>query len=202
MNTIAATISATLSATEQLEELKRGAVDIVNEEDLLKKLDKSVREKKPLRVKAGFDPTAPDLHLGHTVVMNKMALFQKFGHHVMFLIGDFTALIGDPTGKNETRPPLSEEVIKQNSKTFADQVYKILDPKKTELLYNSQWLGKMAPQDFIKLSAKHTVARMLERDDFSKRFREHHSISIHEFLYPLLQDYDSVAMREIGRAHV
>ncbi len=186
---------AKISAREQLEILKRGVVDFVSEEELLKKLEKSVATGIPLRIKAGFDPTAPDLHLGNTVVMNKMAQFQRLGHHILFLIGDFTAMIGDPTGKNETRPPLSEEIIKKNSETYVDQVFKILDPQKTEVLFNSKWLGALSSTEFVRLASQQTVARMLERDDFHKRFKNHLSISIHEFLYPLVQGYDSVVMK-------
>ncbi len=180
---------------EQLKLLLRGAVDIVSEEELLKKLEKSFRENKPLRIKAGFDPSRPDLHLGHTVLMNKMRQFQDLGHHVIFLIGDFTALIGDPTGKNETRPALTREEVKEFAKTYARQVFKILDPQKTEVAYNSTWMDKFTAYDFIKLSAQYTVARIMERDDFSKRFKDQTPISIHEFLYPLVQGYDSVALK-------
>lgn len=190
MNSIAA-----LSAEEQLRELKKGIVDLVSEEELLKKLVKSVEKKQPLRIKAGFDPSRPDLHLGHTVLINKMKQFQDLGHHVIFLIGDFTGLIGDPTGKNETRPALTPEEIQENAKTYAQQVFKILDPKKTEVAYNSHWFSKFTSQEFIKLSAQYTVARMLERDDFTKRYQEGRPISIHEFLYPLIQGYDSVALK-------
>ncbi len=184
-----------LDPQEQLKLLKKGVVDLVSEKELLAKLTKSYKEKKPLRIKAGFDPSRPDLHLGHTVVFNKMKQFQDLGHHVIFLIGDFTASIGDPTGKNETRPALSKEEIQEFSKTYADQVYKILDRKKTEVAYNGTWLNQFTPSDFIKLSAQYTVSRMLERDDFNNRFKEHRPISIHEFLYPLVQGYDSVALK-------
>lgn len=180
---------------EQLRLLKKGVVDLETEPELLKKLRWSAENAKPLRVKAGFDPSRPDLHLGHTVLLNKMRQFQELGHHVMFLIGDFTALIGDPTGRNQTRPALTPEEIAENAKTYAKQVFKILDPNKTEVLYNSHWMNKFTPADFIKLAAQYTVARMMERDDFSKRFKAGQSISIHEFLYPLVQGYDSVAMR-------
>lgn len=184
-----------LPAKEQLKILTQGCIDLVSEEDLLKKLQKSEKENRPLKVKAGFDPTSPDLHLGHTVVMNKMAQFQNLGHHVIFIIGDFTALIGDPTGKNETRPPLSESEIKKNAETYASQVFKILDSKKVEIVYNSQWLNGLGATGLIKLAAKYTLARMLERDDFQKRYSTHQTISLHELLYPLLQGYDSVAIQ-------
>lgn len=180
---------------EQLEILKFGAVDIVSEAELLKKLQKSYKEKKPLRIKAGFDPTRPDLHLGHTVLMNKMKQFQDFGHHVIFLIGDFTGMIGDPSGKNQARLPLTPEEVKANAKTYASQVFKILDEGKTEVAYNSHWLNKFSAADFIRLSSQYTVARMLERDDFEKRYKSNQPISIHEFLYPLIQGYDSVALK-------
>lgn len=180
---------------EQLEVLKFGTVDLVSETEFLKKLEKSYKEKKPLRIKAGFDPSRPDLHLGHTVLMNKMKQFQDFGHHVIFLIGDFTALIGDPTGKNQTRPPLTADEIKENSKTYASQVFKILDESKTEVAYNNHWFSKFSAADFIRLSSQYTVARMLERDDFEKRYKSNQPISVHEFLYPLVQGYDSVALK-------
>lgn len=181
--------------TEQLKELSRGVVDLVSEEDLLKKLERSYKDNAPLRIKAGFDPTRPDLHLGHTVLMNKMKRFQDLGHRVIFLVGDFTAMIGDPTGKNETRPPLSREEVKENAKTYVRQAYKVLDESQVELAWNSEWFDKMAPADFIKLSSHYTVARMLERDDFEKRYESGAPIAIHEFLYPLVQGYDSVALR-------
>lgn len=184
-----------LTPEEQLKELKRGVVDIVSEGELLAKLKESYAKNKPLRIKAGFDPSRPDLHLGHTVLMNKMRQFQELGHHVMFLIGDFTALIGDPTGRNALRPALSQEEVEENAKTYARQVFKILDPKKTEVLYNSQWYNKFKPADFIKLAGQYTVARMLERDDFQKRFQGQIPISVHELLYPLVQGYDSVEMK-------
>ena len=170
--------------------LLRGVEEIVPEKEFLKKLD----EKRPLRVKLGFDPTAPDLHLGHTVILNKLKLFQDLGHQVIFLIGDFTGLVGDPSGVNETRPVLTEKEIKENAKTYERQVFKILDKKKTEIRFNSEWMNKFSPEDFIRLSSVQTVARMLERDDFSKRYSSQKPISIHEFLYPLLQGYDSVAL--------
>ena len=176
---------------ESLELIKRGAVDVLLEEELVERL----KTGRPLRVKAGFDPTAPDLHLGHTVLINKLRQFQDLGHHVMFLIGDFTGMIGDPTGKNVTRQPLSREQILVNAKTYQEQVFKILDPEKTEVMFNSAWFNQMSPADFIHLAAQHTVARMLERDDFNKRYASGQPIAIHEFLYPLVQGYDSVAMR-------
>lgn len=180
---------------EALEQLKMGTVDFISEADLLKKLERSAKEKKPLNLKLGADPTRPDLHLGHTVVLNKLRQFQRLGHRVQFLIGDFTAMIGDPTGRNETRPPLSREQIEENSKSYADQIFKVLDPEKTEIVYNSQWFQKLTPADFIKLTGQYTVARMLERDDFTKRFKGNIPISIHELLYPLCQGYDSVHLK-------
>lgn len=179
------------SVAESMELIKRGADEILVEESLVKKLQKG----KPLKVKAGFDPTAPDLHLGHTVLINKLRQFQELGHEVQFLIGDFTAMIGDPTGKSATRPPLTREEILENAKTYEHQVFKILDAEKTTVLFNSSWMGRMSAADMIQLAARHTVARMLERDDFSKRYKGGQSISIHEFLYPLVQGYDSVAMK-------
>jgi tyrosyl-tRNA synthetase len=180
---------------EQLELVKFGAVDFISEPDFLKKLKKSVETKKPLRIKLGADPSRPDIHIGHTVVINKLKTLQDLGHHVQFLIGDFTALIGDPSGRNTTRPILTREEIEQNAKTYASQIFKILDPEKTEIVYNSHWLLKLTSIDFIKLSAQYTVARMLERDDFTKRFKSNTPISIHEFMYPLCQGYDSVALK-------
>jgi len=173
-----------------LAEIKRGAEEILVEEELIAKL----KEGRPLRIKLGMDPTAPDIHLGHTVILNKMRTFQNLGHEVILLIGDFTAQVGDPTGKNATRPPLSEEDIKRNAETYAEQVFKILDPAKTRIEYNSTWLNKLGASGMIKLAAKQTVARMLERDDFKKRYTTGQSIAIHEFMYPLLQGYDSVAL--------
>ena len=170
--------------------LLRGVEEVVPKKEFHKKLD----EKRPLRVKLGFDPTAPDLHLGHTVILNKLKLFQDLGHQVIFLIGDFTGLVGDPSGVNETRPVLTEKEIKENAKTYERQVFKILDKKKTEIRFNSEWMNQFSPEDFIRLSSVQTVARMLERDDFSKRYSAQKPISIHEFLYPLLQGYDSVAL--------
>jgi len=180
-----------LSPEEQLSIIKRGTVEIIEEEELLKKL----KEGRPLRVKAGFDPTAPDLHLGHTVLLQKLRQFQQLGHEVYFVIGDFTAMIGDPTGRSETRPPLSREEVLENAKTYEHQVFKILDPEKTNIVFNSTWLSGLGTEGIIKLAGKYTVARMLERDDFSKRFREGVPIYIHEFIYPLLQGYDSVFLK-------
>lgn len=175
----------------QLTVIKKGVEELLLEAELVEKLKKG----QPLRVKAGFDPTAPDLHLGHTVLLTKMRQLQDLGHHIMFLIGDFTGMIGDPTGKNATRPPLTTEQIKINAETYTKQVFKILDPNKTEICFNSAWLNDLGAAGMLKLAASQTVARMLERDDFSKRFKNNQSISIHEFMYPLLQGYDSVAMK-------
>lgn len=179
------------TVAEQLAIIKRGAEELIVEEELVEKLQAGVK----LRVKAGFDPTAPDLHLGHTVLINKLKQFQDLGHEVLFLIGDFTGMIGDPTGKSATRPPLTEEQVQENAQTYKEQVFKILDPDKTTVMFNSEWMGQMSAADMIKLAGQYTVARMLERDDFSKRFKGEQSIAIHEFLYPLVQGYDSVAMR-------
>jgi tyrosyl-tRNA synthetase len=176
---------------DSLAVIKRGCEELLVEEEMAAKLASG----RPLRVKAGFDPTAPDLHLGHTVLLNKMRQFQELGHHAIFLIGDFTGMIGDPTGKNATRPPLSREQIEENAKTYKEQVFKILDPERTEVAFNSTWFASMSAADMIKLAARHTVARMLERDDFGKRYRGGLPIAIHEFLYPLVQGYDSVALR-------
>lgn len=175
---------------EQMQSIKRGSAEIINELELRSKLASN----KPLRIKVGFDPTAPDLHLGHTVVMHKMRHFQQLGHKIFFLIGDFTGRIGDPTGRNTTRPPLSIEQILANAQTYKEQAFKILDPAKTEIIFNSNWFDKMTSADFVRLSSSFTVARMLERDDFAKRYAAQQSISIHEFLYPLCQAYDSVAL--------
>ena len=175
----------------QLETIRRGCDELLIEAELVEKLKKGA----PLRVKAGFDPTAPDLHLGHTVLINKLRQLQDLGHNVMFLIGDFTGMIGDPTGKNATRPPLTREDVAKNAVSYTDQVFKILDREKTEVCFNSTWMDKMSSADMIKLAATHTVARMLERDDFSKRYKGNQPIAIHEFLYPLVQGYDSVAMK-------
>nr|VFJ44194.1 MAG: tyrosyl-tRNA synthetase [Candidatus Kentron sp. DK] len=170
--------------------IQRGAAEILIEADLLARLERP----RPLRIKAGFDPTAPDLHLGHTVLINKLRQFQELGHHVLFLIGDFTGMIGDPTGKNVTRKALDREAVRENARTYADQIFRILDPDRTEVCFNSQWMDKMNAADVMRLAAKHTVARMLERDDFEKRYRGGQPIAIHEFLYPLVQGYDSVAL--------
>ena len=179
------------SLQESLDLIGRGAEEVIKFEDLEARLKLG----RPLRIKAGFDPTAPDLHLGHTVLLNKMRQFQELGHQVIFLIGDFTGMIGDPTGKNATRKPLSEADVAENAKTYAAQVFKVLDREKTELRFNSEWFGKMSAADMIRLAAKHTVARMLERDDFHKRYTGQQPIAIHEFLYPLVQGYDSVALK-------
>jgi len=180
-----------MTQSSDLDLIRRGAEEVIVEEDLKRKLSRG----KPLRVKAGFDPTAPDLHLGHTVLLNKMRQFQDLGHHVMFLIGDFTGMIGDPSGRNATRPALTPEQIAQNAETYKAQVFKVLDPQRTEIMFNSTWCSQLGAAGMVKLAAKYTVARMLERDDFSKRFAEQRPISIHEFLYPLMQGYDSVAMK-------
>nr|WP_314740753.1 tyrosine--tRNA ligase [uncultured Haemophilus sp.] len=172
-------------------ELKRGVEDIYSEADLIEKL----KENRPLRIKLGADPTAPDIHLGHTVVLNKLRQFQNFGHEVIFLIGDFTATVGDPSGKNATRPPLSREDVLRNAETYKEQIFKILDPQKTRIVFNSEWLGELGTVGMIRLASNYTVARMLERDDFKKRFANNQSIAIHEFIYPLLQGHDSVALQ-------
>ena len=177
--------------SDALKHIKRGSDEILTEDDLKKKLESG----KQLVVKAGFDPKAPDLHLGHTVIINKMKLFQDMGHEVIFLIGDFTGSVGDPSGVNETRPVLSEKDLEKNSKTYQKQIFKILDSKKTEIRFNSEWMNKLKPSDFIKLASTQTVARMLERDDFHKRYKSQQPISIHEFLYPLLQGYDSAVLK-------
>ncbi|MCC6075071.1 tyrosine--tRNA ligase [Pseudomonas sp. GCM10022188] len=179
------------SVEEQLALIKRGAEEILVEAELVAKLQRG----QPLRIKAGFDPTAPDLHLGHTVLINKLRQFQELGHQVIFLIGDFTGMIGDPSGKNATRPPLTREQVLENAETYKAQVFKILDPAKTEVAFNSSWMDQLSPADFIRLASQYTVARMLERDDFHKRYTGNQSIAIHEFLYPLVQGYDSVALR-------
>ena len=183
-------MSAFLPTDQQLELIMRGVSEIYSKEDLIKKLEQN----RPLRIKLGMDPTAPDLHFGHTVVLNKLRHFQDLGHEVLFLIGDYTARIGDPTGKNTTRPPLSEEQVKANAETYAKQVFKILDKDKTKIVFNSEWFSKMSAGDMIGLASQLTVSRMLERDDFSKRYESQTPIAIHEFLYPLVQGYDSVAM--------
>jgi tyrosyl-tRNA synthetase len=182
---------SSLAIAAAMEVVKRGCEELLVEEELKQKLTRG----RPLRVKAGFDPTAPDLHLGHTVLLNKMRQFQELGHHVMFLIGDFTGLIGDPTGRNVTRPPLTHEQIAANAETYKAQVFKILDPGRTEVMFNSQWGNQLGAAGMIKLAATYTVARMLERDDFAKRYAEQKPIAVHELLYPLMQGYDSVAMQ-------
>jgi len=179
------------SLEQQLEGIKRGSDELLIESELREKL----KSGRPLRVKAGFDPTAPDLHLGHTVLLNKLKQLQDFGHHVLFLIGDFTGMIGDPSGKNATRPPLSREEVQANATTYTEQVFKILDRGRTEVVFNSAWMDRMNAADLVRLAAKHTVARMLERDDFGKRYKGKQPIAIHEFLYPLVQGYDSVALK-------
>jgi tyrosyl-tRNA synthetase len=184
-----------ISAKEQLEIIKRGVADIIQESELLKKLEKSVETGIPLKIKAGFDPTAPDLHLGHTVIFNKMRQFQDLGHDIYFLIGDFTALIGDPTGRSATRKPLTIEEMKVNTETYTKQAFKILDKDKTKIVFNSEWMNKMTSYDMITLTSKYPVARMLERDDFKKRYKSGQSIAIHEFIYPLVQAYDSVMIK-------
>ena len=183
-----------LPVAEQLEYLRKGAAEIIREGDLCERLEKSLRTGKPMRVKAGFDPTAPDLHLGHTVLMRKLKHFQDMGHTVIFLIGDFTGLIGDPSGRSATRPPLTREQIDANAETYKAQVFKILDRDKTEVRFNSEWLGKLGFEGFIRLAAKFTVSQMLEREDFHKRFTEEKPIAMHELLYPIAQGYDSVAL--------
>ena len=180
---------------EQMRLLKKGAVEIIQEEDLVRKLERSRQENRPLRVKAGFDPTAPDIHLGHTVLLRKMKHFQELGHEVIFLIGDFTGLIGDPSGRSATRPAMTREEINRNAETYKQQVFKILDSKKTVIDFNSRWLGALTSFDIIRLTSKYTVARILERDDFTKRFKAGLPISVHELLYPLMQAYDSVALK-------
>jgi tyrosyl-tRNA synthetase len=179
------------SVQEQLSVIKRGADEVLVEAELVNKLERGL----PLRIKAGFDPTAPDLHLGHTVLINKLRQFQDLGHQVVFLIGDFTGMIGDPSGKSATRPPLTRDQVLENAETYKSQVFKILDPGKTEVAFNSSWMDGLTPSDFIRLASQYTVARMLERDDFSKRYSTNQPIAIHEFLYPLVQGYDSVALR-------
>ncbi|MDP2105669.1 MAG: tyrosine--tRNA ligase, partial [Desulfobulbaceae bacterium] len=183
------------SVEEQINLIQRGAVDLISREDLEKKLKYSIETKTPLKIKAGFDPTAPDLHLGHTVLIQKLKHFQDLGHKVVFLIGDFTGMIGDPTGKSETRKPLTQDDVTRNAETYKTQIFKILDPAKTEIVFNSAWLSTLSSYDFIRLASQLTVARMLERDDFRKRFDNQQPISIHEFLYPLIQGYDSVALK-------
>jgi len=180
-----------MSQQEILNQIKRGSDELLIEAELVKKLEQN----RPLRIKAGFDPTAPDLHLGHTVLLNKMRQLQDLGHHALFLIGDFTGMIGDPTGKNATRPPLTREQVLANAQSYKEQVFKVLDPAKTEVVFNSTWMDKFSAVDLIRLAATHTVAQMLERDDFSKRYKGNQPIAIHEFIYPLVQGYDSVALK-------
>ena len=182
------------SVDDQIALIERGAVDSISQENLQKKLNRSVATGEPLKIKAGFDPTAPDLHLGHTVLLQKLKHFQQLGHQIYFLIGDFTGLIGDPTGKSDTRPRLTREDVEQNAETYKEQVFKILDPKKTKVVFNSSWLGELSSYEMIRLASELTVARMLEREDFKQRFENNRPISIHEFLYPLIQGYDSVAL--------
>lgn len=184
-------MSVSVPVEEQLAIIKRGTESLLVEAELVEKLRKGV----PLRVKAGFDPTAPDLHLGHTVLINKLKAFQDLGHHVIFLIGDFTGMIGDPSGKNATRPPLTREQVLENAETYKEQVFKILDPQKTEVVFNSHWINELKPADFIRLASSYTVARMLEREDFHNRYVGQQPIAIHEFIYPLMQGYDSVALK-------
>src|SRR3990170_3208569 len=183
------------SPQKQLEVIKRNSSDIISIDEFLKKLTRSFETGKPLRVKAGFDPTAPDLHLGHTVLIQKLKDFQTLGHHILLLIGNFTGMIGDPTGRSETRKPLSKEDVLKNADTYKEQVFKILDKEKTEVVFNSEWMEKMKADELVELAGSFTVARMLERYDFSKRYKEGHAISIHEFLYPLIQGYDSVVLK-------
>jgi len=184
-----------LRPEKQIEVIKRGAVEIITEGELIQKLEKSYRDKKPLKIKAGFDPTAPDIHLGHTVLLEKMRQFQELGHEVIFLIGDFTGIIGDPSGKSEMRKPLTQEEVLENAKTYEEQIFKILSPEKTKIAFNSEWMSRMSSEDMIKLASSYTVARMLERDDFKQRWVNQNPISIHEFLYPLIQGYDSVELK-------
>ena len=181
--------------TRQLDLILRGAVEVIQQSELESKLTRSLKEKRPLRVKAGFDPTAPDLHLGHTVLIHKLKHFQDLGHKVLFLIGDFTGMIGDPTGVSETRVALTKEKVQENARTYQEQIFKILDPAKTEIVFNSHWMSRMTADQLIQLSAHYNVARMLEREDFHKRYHEQKPISIHEFLYPLIQGYDSVELK-------
>jgi len=184
-----------LRPEKQFELIKRGAVEVIVENELMRKIEKSYKEKKSLRIKAGFDPTAPDIHLGHTVLLEKMRQFQELGHEVIFLIGDFTGMIGDPSGKSDMRKPLTREEVLENSKTYREQIFKILDSKKTRIVFNSEWMSNLTADDMIRLSSKYTVARMLERDDFKERWANQNPISIHEFLYPLIQGYDSVVLK-------
>jgi len=188
-------VNGSVSVMDQLEYIKKGMVDIIREEDLKARLEQCAKEGRPLRVKAGFDPTAPDLHVGHTVLLRKLKHFQDLGHTVIFLIGDMTGMIGDPTGRNITRPPMTREQINENAETYKSQVFKILHPEKTEIRFNSEWMDPMKFEDVIRLCGKYTVARILERDDFAKRYKEGSPISMHEILYPLVQGYDSVALK-------
>ena len=183
-----------VSAQEQVRQIKHGVADLINEQDLVKKIEKSIKENKPLVVKLGLDPTAPDIHLGHTVPLRKLRLFQEFGHQVVIVIGGFTARIGDPTGKSVTRPPLTKEEVLKNAETYKSQIFKVLDPEKTIVRDNSEWLESMNFADVLRLASSYTVARMMERDDFSKRFKEGRPIGVHEFMYPLMQGHDSVAL--------
>ena len=183
-----------ISAQEQVRQIKHGVADLINEQDLVKKIEKSIKENKPLVVKLGLDPTAPDIHLGHTVPLRKLRLFQEFGHQVVIVIGGFTARIGDPTGKSVTRPPLTKEEVLKNAETYKTQIFKVLDPEKTMVRDNSEWLESMNFADVLRLASSYTVARMMERDDFSKRFKEGRPIGVHEFMYPLMQGQDSVAL--------
>src|SRR3990172_5225925 len=184
-----------LEPEKQLEIIKRGTVEIILEKELLHKLERSFKEKRPLRVKTGFDPTAPDIHIGHTVLLEKMRQFQELGHDAIFLIGDFTGMIGDPSGKNEMRKPLTEAEVQANALTYKEQIFKILDQDKTTVAFNSEWMKKLTPSELISLTSTYTVARMLERDDFKQRFANQNPIGIHEFLYPLIQGYDSVVLK-------
>jgi tyrosyl-tRNA synthetase len=183
-----------LKPEKQMEIIKRGAVEVIIEADLLKKIEKSYNEEKPLKIKAGFDPTAPDIHLGHTVLLEKMRQFQELGHEVMFLIGDFTGMIGDPSGKSEMRKPLTREEVLENAKTYKEQIYKILEPEKTRVVFNSEWMLSMTSTEMIRLTSMYTVARILEREDFKQRWTNQSPIGIHEFMYPLIQGYDSVVL--------
>ncbi len=184
-----------LLINEQIEAIKRGSIDLIKEDELYEKLKFSILNSIPLKIKAGFDPTSPDIHLGHTVLLNKLRVFQEYGHEVFFIIGDFTAMIGDPTGKSETRKPLSKETVLENSKTYKEQAFKILKKDKTKILFNSWWLSNIRLDEFIKISSNYTVARMLEKDDFEKRFAANKPIAVHEFIYPLLQGYDSIFIK-------
>jgi len=184
-----------LSPDKQMELIQRGAEEIILQDDLFEKLRLSKKQRRPLRVKTGFDPTAPDLHLGHTVLIEKMRHFQELGHEVIFLIGDFTGMIGDPSGKNEMRPSLTRQQVMENAATYKEQIFKILSPEKTRVVFNSDWVSRLGAEDFVRLTSKYTVARMLEREDFKKRYLGHSPISIHEFMYPLIQGYDSVALK-------